>query len=132
MTIAAPSRAFPKTLGACVDRLYELREKRLKQAKTVEALEREEKELKEHLIQNISKADSSGVAGKKAKVTIHTKAQPSVKDWDAFYKYISRHKAYELLQRRVNATAVAERWEAGKELPGVEKFNVVSVSLTKL
>lgn len=130
MSTAAPS--FPKTLGACVDRLYELRDKRLKQSKVVEALEKEEKALKEHLIQNISKADSSGVSGKKAKVTIQTKAQPSVKDWDAFYKYIARTKSFELLQRRVNAAAVTERWENGKTLPGVDKFNVVSVSLTKL
>jgi hypothetical protein len=43
-----------------------------------------------------------------------------------------RKKAYELLQKRLSATAIQERWDAGEKIPGVEVFTTVGVSLTKI
>lgn len=123
---------FPKALGACADRFFELREKRLAMQKEVDAVEAEEKALKEHLIQNLPKSEASGVAGKKCRVSVVTKPIPQVEDWDAVYKYIKRTGSFELLQRRLADGAVKERWEAGKEIPGVTHFNVVTLSVNKL
>lgn len=123
---------IPKTLGACADRLYETRQKRLAMQKEVDEVEAEEKALREHIIQTLPKSEASGVAGKVARVTVVTKDVPQVKDWDAFYKYVSRTKSFDLLQRRLGETAVKERWENGKKIPGVEAFTVVSVSLNKV
>ena len=123
---------FPKALGACADKLYELRQKRLDQQKVVDALEAEEKALKEHIINTLPKSEASGVAGKLARVTVVTKEVPQVKDWDAFYKHVKKTGEFELLGRRLTETAVRERWEAGKQVPGVEAFKAVSVSLNKV
>jgi hypothetical protein len=123
---------FPKTLGACADRLYELRQQRLEWQKKVDALEAEEKALKEHIIRNLPKSEATGVAGKLARVTVVTKEVPQVKDWDAFYKFVKKTGSFDLMQRRLTEAAVKERWEAGEEIPGVERFQVVTVSINKV
>jgi len=123
---------FPPKLGACADRLFQLREKRLEDQKKVDAIEAEEKALKEHIIQTLPKSEASGVAGKIARVTVVSKAVPQVKDWDVFYKHVKKTGEFELLQRRLTDTAIRERWDAGKQVPGVESFNALTVSVNKI
>lgn len=122
----------PKSLGACADRLYELRQQRLSVQKEVDKLAAEETFLREHIINTLPKSEASGIAGKLARVTVVTKQVPQVKDWDAFYKFVKKTGSFDLLQRRLTDQAIKERWEAGKEVPGVEHFNAVSISLNKV
>lgn len=122
----------PKTLGACADRLYELRNKRLVLQKEAESIEEEEKALKLHIINNLPKSDASGISGKLCRVSINVKEVPQVKDWDVLYKHIIKTKSFELLQRRLSDVAVKERWNDEKEVPGVEHFSVVTVAMNKL
>jgi hypothetical protein len=123
---------FPKALGACADKLFELRNKRLAEQKKVDEIAAEESALKNHIIENLPKSEASGVAGKLARVTVVTKQVPQVKDWDAFYKYVKKTGSFDLMQKRLTDAAIKERWEAGKEVPGVEHFNAVSVSINKI
>lgn len=123
---------FPKALGACADKLFELRNKRLAEQKKVDEIAAEESALKNHIIENLPKSEASGVAGKLARVTVVTRQVPQVKDWDAFYKYVKKTGSFDLMQKRLTDAAIKERWEAGKEVPGVEHFNAVSVSINKV
>jgi len=123
---------FPKGLGACADKLYQIKQKRLDAQKIVDAFAAEESALKNHIIENLPKSDASGIAGKLARVTVVTKEVPQVTDWDALYKYVVKTKDFSLLQRRVGDAAIKERWEAGKEVPGVGHFNAVTVSMNKV
>lgn len=127
-----PEYKFPKALGACADRVYELRAKRLAAQKLVDAIEEEEKALKEHLINNLPKSEASGVAGKTARVTVTTKHVPQVEDWDLFYKHVKKTGDFDLFQRSISKAAVEARWEANKKVPGVKAFNAVSLSITKV
>ena len=131
MTTKPPAYKFPKTMGACADRLHELRTKRLEVQKLVDQFEAEEKALKEYVIQNLPKSDT-GAQGKYYRVSVVTKVVPRVEDWDAFYKYVKKTGSFELMQRRLSDSAVAERWDAGKVIPGVDRFQAVSISLTKI
>ncbi len=124
--------ALPKTLGACADKLYRLREQRQDAQKVVDKLKSQETELKVHLINTLPKSDLQGAIGKKARVKITTKDVGNIKDWDKFCKYMSKNKAWDLVQRRVSAKALKDRWDEGKKIPGVEPFRVVDVSLTKV
>lgn len=119
-------------MGACADRLYELRGKRLEMQKAVNEVEEEEKALKAHVIDTLPKSEASGVAGKVARITVVTKDVPQVKDWDAFWLKFDKKKDSSLLQRRLNTAAVEERLEAGKTVPGVEIFKAVTVSINKV
>lgn len=122
---------IPKTLGACADKLYKLRQERLAMERRVAELKEEEAVLRDHIIDTLPKSDASGITGKTCRVTITKSVKPRVEDWDVVYKYISRTKSWDLMQKRLSDTAVNERWGVGKEIPGVGKFTAVTLSITK-
>lgn len=120
---------LPAEQGACVDLLYRARERRLEMQRETERVEKLEKQLQEHFINTLS-ADSTGLAGRVARVQIEPKVIPTVEDWDRFYAYVGRTRSWELLQKRLGEGAIKERWEDGKEVPGVGRFRAKKVSCT--
>jgi len=124
--------ALPPTLAGCADRLFQVREERLAKQKEVDSLAAEENALKVYIIEELPKSDATGIAGKVARVTVVNKIVPKVEDWDKFYKYIAKTKSWEMLQRRVGEGAVRERWDAGREVPGVGHIQVPTVSINKV
>lgn len=124
----------PKTLAACADRLYVLRQQRLEVSRKVEEMAVEERALKEHLINMLPKSEATGVAGKVARVRITVKDIPTLEDAAALKKYIKRYGAADLLvvKESLDTKAVRERWKDGKAIPGVGVFHAVDVSCTKI
>ncbi|MCK5616845.1 hypothetical protein KAR91_84065 [Candidatus Pacearchaeota archaeon] len=122
---------LPKTLGGCADKLFKIKTEKAELSRKVKDLEGLEKAIKERLIQELPKDKAEGVIGKLARATIKQKNVASVKNWESFYKFILKTKDFSLMQKRVSDAAVKERWEDGKKVPGVEAFNVISVSITK-
>lgn len=122
---------IPKTLGGCADRLFDLRAERQELQKQIEKIKKQEGEIKERLREELSTADAEGVHGKRARVALYTERVGKVHDWEKFYTHIERTGAFELLQRRLANTAIRERWDDGKKVPGVEPFDVVKFSITK-
>ena len=123
---------MPKTLGACADMFYDLRNQRLTVERQAAEIGRDEAALKDHIIRLLPKDDATGVRGKVAQASIDTKKKPTPEDWTKIRKFIKRTGDFDLLQRRLNDKAVESRWEAGEEIPGVGSFNVVTLSCTKL
>lgn len=133
---SAPAKAkpikIPKTIGACADRLYELKGEMSKINKQLEELDKERKAIQEHVINELPKSSATGVSGKAANVKVVTKDVPQVKDWDAFYGYIRKTKRTDLMQKRLSDAAVGELLDQGVKVPGVQTFTAVSISLTKV
>ncbi len=123
---------LPKTLAECADLLYQKRLDRLAQQAIVDAMELEERDLREWIILQLPKSQATGVSGKVANAKIEQKVVPQVKDWDKLYAYIKRTAGFDLLNRAVNKKAVEARWLAKKDVPGVEAFNTLAVSCTKV
>lgn len=121
-----------KTQGQRVDFLYEAEKHRLEVQRDVEEMKKFIAILEKWFIQELPDTDTTGVAGEVARVQVKQKERPSVKDWDAFYTHIKKKGEFELLNRAVNVKSVKERWEAGKEVPGVEKYHYKDVSITKV
>lgn len=120
-----------KSAAQRADFLYEYDKGVMKEARdTFKKYEDFEKKLKRWFIQEFEN-DQKGVTGKIARVEIKKKTVPSVTDWDKFYKYIKKNEAFDLLNRAVNAKGIQERWDAKKQVAGVEPFERPSVSLTK-
>lgn len=122
---------IPKALGQAADLLYETRQARLDLQKAVEELQKQETLLKEHFINTLPISQASGVSGKAGVVKVVPKEVYQVKDWDLFYKHVKRTGDFDLLQRRLADAAYKERLEAGKTVPGIEKFMTKTVSITK-
>ena len=59
------------------------------------------------------------------------KSYPAIKDWNAFYEYVSQTGSYDLLHKRLSNTAFRDRWAAGEEIPGTSSSEIWEVSVTK-
>lgn len=132
MATAAPKFKIPKSIGACADRLFKIKEEASELAKKAAALDTERKAIQEHIINTLPKSEATGVSGKLANVKVRTVDVPQVKDWEKFYAYIKKVGRFDLLQKRLSEGAVSEILDSGKKVPGVEPFPVVKLSLTKV
>jgi hypothetical protein len=129
---------LPKSLGACVDKYYELRQARLAAKRHMEALEEEEKRVYNHILDNIPKGDS-GAVGKNYKAIRTEDTKYSIADDAEFYAYVKRTGAFDLLNRAINQRAVKERLEDTKfvkkfpkGVPGTKGYKVLGLSVTKV
>jgi len=123
---------MPASIGLCADLYHDARELRLAMQKVVDDVKARESEIREHIINNLSKSDDTGAAGKRYRAQIVTKEKPSLKDWDAFTGFVVETGRFDLLQKRLSDKVVADLWEEGEQVPGVEKFKAVDVSITKI
>lgn len=123
---------MPETLAGCADLLYTTRQRRLKHDHASKAIKLQEKALREHLINNLPKSSATGAAGHIARAQIETEDSPVVEDWELVRKFIKRTGEFDLLNKAINRKAVKERWNAGKDVPGVGHFTAVKVSLNKI
>lgn len=123
---------LPQSIGLCADLYAEVRELRLAMQKHVDEVQAREREVREHIIDNLSKSDDTGAAGKRYRAQIVTKLKPSLKGWDEFTAYVRAAGRFDLLQKRINERAVLDMMEEGEHVPGVERFNAVDVSITKI
>lgn len=131
MKTKVPADLATLKAGKLVDLLYTVRQERL-------AFEREAAEVKEvetrisnYLLDNMTKEDLSRLSGDIANVKVMKSVVPTVTDWEAFYAYVKKKGAFDLLQRRTGIEAFRERWEQGIEIPGVTQFTNVGLSVTK-
>lgn len=123
---------IPKTLGACADLLYATREQRYKIQKQIKELEELESAIENHFIGELPASDSTGVAGKVARVRVEQRDTPTIENWDEFTKFVAKHKRFDMIQRRLNASSIVEIWDDGKEVKGVKHFIHKKVFINKL
>lgn len=111
--------------GSLLKRLIDARN----EIRTAEEVVKKHKEKYDNLAQQLMdqmKADGVDMTGDKAVATasITSTKVAQVTDWEKFYRYISRNKAFYLLQRRVSDVAYRETLEdrKGRDIPGTEPF----------
>lgn len=110
------------TIGAKIDQLHDLREKKRELEEQVKQLSGQMDELENALIAQMDTEGVTRSTGNLATVSITTSIKPSVEDWDAFYQYIHRHRYYHLLERRPSTTGCRELLETKGKVPGVVPF----------
>jgi hypothetical protein len=67
----------------------------------------------------------------KLQAELKMRAYADVTDWPALQQHIRLTGEFDLLQKRVTITAVRERWEAGKTVPGVMQAQEPEVTISK-
>lgn len=123
---------MPTTLGATIDLLWSLREERKAADVIVNEIKGRESAVEAHLMNNFDKSGLDGAKGKYGLATLKHSTVADVTDWPAFYAYIQKNKAWDLLQKRPAITAIRERWDAKKTVSGVEPKEITTLSLTKV
>lgn len=115
-----------------IDLLYKTRLKRLEINREAEALKTEEQMLKEMIITQLKGMDKQEFRTLNLLAELRMKAVPAVADWDAVYSHITKTQEWDLIHRRITETAVRARWEAGDEVPGVNRTDVYDLSITQV
>jgi hypothetical protein len=115
-----------------IELYLETRDSRLALEKQAEERKRLENSTKEK-IEYILRLNGLTVGGgARYKATIEKDEKPTVTDWGKLYKHIMETGEFDLLQRRLLDSGVKARWEENKTIPGIVKFPVTKLSITKV
>jgi len=131
-------RTKKPTLGATIDSLWNLREKKRTLAAQTKVVEADIALMEKDLIALMGEQDTRKGEGKLASVGLSYSINPSTKDWDATAKWIITGKradrfAYQhLLYKRIAAPAYRELRALGVVIPGQEDFTDTTISLSTL
>jgi hypothetical protein len=132
---------LPRSLPACVDAFYALRDEKSEASKVVKAIELDQGRIREHLVNNISKSrDKDGVAGKVALAKVSTELYPQLEDWDRLIAHVKKTGNFDLLPKQINSGLLKEmlvdprtgKARTGKTVPGVKLVQIVKLSVTQL
>ena len=110
------------TLEQRVAALATLRAERDAFAATLREAEDRVSTMQAEVLNSLIDAGVESIRTGNATVSVKRTTVPTVEDWPAFDAYVLKHKALDLLQRRVTVSAWRERVEAGKVVPGVVAF----------
>ena len=127
----AAKMKYPRALGAAIDLLYTQRAARLDAQKAVDLMKEEEAKLADHILNTFTKEELNGSKGQLAVAAIKHTVTINTTDWDAFLAYCVKTKSWDMLRKQPTVAAVKARWDEGKQIPGVEPFTKIDLSLTK-
>lgn len=133
---AAPAAPAAKKdelpLGKLIDNLFDMRAKRAVVEAKAKDMKAEECVVEEQILERLHREEVAGSRGKKASAFVTQSVVAQVTDWDAFHAFIGKKKMWHLLQRRTSDAACREMFTLGKNIPGVEPFTKVGLSITTL
>ena len=120
-------------LGPELRKLATIYKRRRVAEKKVDEIRRQENEQKELLVAKLKDAKLDRVANATASLSLKDHLYAQVTDWPKFHAWVVKHKAPEMLQRRVNVEAFRERYEAKVKVAGVSGItkSVATLSVKK-
>ena len=123
-----------ETLGAQIDALFELRKKRDAAQEVVDQIESIIDAKTFSLQASMEAQGITRFAGGKATASVSESVVPQVEDWDAFYAFIRRNNAFELLERRAAAAAFREHAAHRRDhtVPGCVPYTKRKLSIRTL
>lgn len=108
------------------------RAERLSLEKVAEAQKKIETAAKSELVDALrALGKATGVVVNDQVVQLVIKPVPQVADWPTLYAHVKATGEFDLLYKRLNASAVNQRWEDGKVVPGTQPFPVEELSIRK-
>lgn len=128
--------AKPKAvnLGALGDELYAKHEAIAAKNEELKQLQAEERAIEDRLLHAMQEAGTDIARGDRATVSISKIVRPQLQDFAAFERFVLRHKAVHLFEKRIAVTAYREMKEKlrGKEIPGVIEYEQTKLNCRKV
>jgi len=121
--------AKPPSLGALIDQMWGLRDKKRELEASIKDLDGQIANIESSLMEQMAEQGVDKMSGVLATVSISTNTVAQVEDWDAFLAYVYKKKYGHLLQRRVSDPAYRELLEQGQKIPGVTPFSKQRLNL---
>ena len=121
----------PDELAVMVDYFKVVEKSRLDADKRAAEIKSLETQIKQVLVITMNRMHLTAAGGANYICEHRTVEEPTVSNWDDFYKYVLKTKDFSLLERRPGKAAIKERWNDGKAVPGITRFPVDKLSFTK-
>lgn len=119
-----------KTLSDYATKLLNLRKQKAEVDAHLTQLKEEETELKRTLLAILDEQQLQGFRTENTIITITKKEQPSVVDYDAFWKFVISGDNSHFIQRRPSSTACIEYVNLyGTPVPGINLIPLRDISL---
>ena len=115
-------------LEARVKALTALSDKIDKINQTLKEANGQYEELERALLEAMQGEGLTQVATTKATAFLSKRTFVKMEDYDGFMAFVFKHKAADLLQRRVNQRAYLDRTEAGEKVPGISTVEIPTVN----
>lgn len=107
-------------IGELVRDLFAAKQTKANLNEEITKLNEDIRRIEIELLKTMSEQDLYQVKTNDGAVYRAQQVVPKVVNWDEFYKYIAREKAFHMLERRPTRTAFRELYELGQHVPGVE------------
>ena len=117
--------------SALADHYAAARRARLDKQKEVDKLAEVENQLKATLMEFMGKTKTSSIGGNTNLITYRVKPKAVAKDWSLIQEYIVKHDAFDIMEMRLSTKAIQERAENQDHVPGMEWFDVETLSVAK-
>ncbi len=85
-------------------------------------------ELEAKIVSSLRQQGIDRVGNDSCTLSIKEEIVPTVQDWDEVYKYLIQTKQFELIQKRMSATAFRELLQMGMNVPGVKATELTRVN----
>jgi hypothetical protein len=121
-----------KAIGELIDEMHDVREQRREIAKEDKTLKATYDELEHSLISALEATGQTSGASDIATASVKKTIVADVQDWDRFHAWMRKTNRLYMLERRPSQLAFREFLESTrghKPPPGVQKFELVSISL---
>lgn len=121
------------TDGELIDHMFGQRELKRALDEEISAIQAKYDEAMAALMERMEKAGTDKVASSKASVTMSVTTVATNMDWDKVYAYITKHKAFHLLEKRVANAAYREALSLNpRGIPGITPFERKTLNLRAL
>ena len=118
-----------RPLGAEIDSLWALREKKRTAEEAVKKIEGDIATLELELLTRLDAEGLDKASGQRGTVSIGETIVGTIEDWDDFTKYVAKTRNFQLLHRRVTDTAYRELLSMGRSVPGIKPFTKRKINL---
>lgn len=119
-------------LSSLVDEYVETRAQRIALEHQAGEFKKLENKQKEAIEATLKLANLATGGSKTYRATVVPDLKPTATDWGLVYAYITAQGAWDIVQRRLTETAVKARWDEGVTIPGITKFPITKLSITKV
>tara|TARA_R100000808_G_scaffold23123_1_gene50911 strand:- start:14244 stop:14615 length:372 start_codon:yes stop_codon:yes gene_type:complete len=115
-------------LDDLMNSLADMREAISSTEEGLKTLKQKKNDLEAQLIAKMEDQGIDRTGNDRCSVSLKTETVPTVEDWDEVYKHILSTEQFELLHRRMSASAYRELLSLDMELPGVKPTDVVRIN----
>jgi len=115
-----------------IDEMFNLREKKRLLEAEIKEISADLAACKLDLINRCAEVGTVTARGTLASIVVTETLVPRIDDWGLISDWVMANDGVYLLHRRVSSGAWKELLDAGIQVPGIDPFNKVDISLTKL